>query len=278
LGSTSLARKLEVVPCQPGGPTVKIQDGIVPPSVIFKVEPTYTTAARDSKFQGTILVSVVVSTDGHPRWPKVVKAVGYGLDEQAIEAVQQWRFHPASKGGCAVPVYAQIEVTFRLDSGALSLNQAGMEGRKGRAPAQRQLGIAYFQGTDVVQDYREAEKWFRLAAEQGDAIAADYLALMSTTGQGVAKSHWEAVKWYRIAADQGDIVAQARLGEAYTKGLGVPQDYVQAHMWLNLAAAQGNESAAKARDQLAQSMTPAQVAEAQSMARDWKATPKASQD
>ena len=65
-------------------------------------------------------------------------------------------------------------------------------------------------------------------------------------------------------------VAQFSLGVMYSKGRGVPQDYVQAHMWVNLAAAQGIEDARELRDILAELMTPAQIAEAQRLAREWK--------
>lgn len=58
----------------------------------------------------------------------------------------------------------------------------------------------------------------------------------------------------------------------YYHGQGVPQDYIQAHMWWNLAASQGNESASWNRKKLAKSMTPAQIAEAQRLAREWKPT------
>jgi len=56
----------------------------------------------------------------------------------------------------------------------------------------------------------------------------------------------------------------------YYKGEGVPQDYVKAHMWVNLAGAKGDEEAIKARDSIAERMTPAQIAEAQKLAREWK--------
>ena len=56
----------------------------------------------------------------------------------------------------------------------------------------------------------------------------------------------------------------------HAKGRGVPQDYIQAHMWFNLAAAQGNESAAENRDQIAEKLSPADVLEAQRMARVWR--------
>ena len=80
----------------------------------------------------------------------------------------------------------------------------------------------------------------------------------------------QASKWYRLAADQGNAYAQGGLGVMYAKGEGVPQDYVLAHMWLNLAAAQGQAEAVKNRDLAASKMTRDQLAEAQRLARDWK--------
>ena len=89
-------------------------------------------------------------------------------------------------------------------------------------------------------------------------------------GEGVPQDYAEAVKWYRKAAEQGDATAQFNLGTDYAKGQGVPQDYVLAHMWLNLAAAQGTEGAVKNRDIVAKKMTTDQLAEAQRLARDWQ--------
>ncbi len=79
-----------------------------------------------------------------------------------------------------------------------------------------------------------------------------------------------ALKEFRVLAEQGYAGAQNNLGLMYEYGEGVPQDDVQARMWLNLAAAQGNELARKARDIVAKKMTPAQLAEAQRLARKWK--------
>ena len=83
-----------------------------------------------------------------------------------------------------------------------------------------------------------------------------------------------ALKEWRPLAAQGNAAAQALLGMMYEEGQGVPKDYVQAYMWLSLAAAQGYERATKLRDKLAEKMTPAQVAEAQRLAREWKAKGK----
>ena len=84
------------------------------------------------------------------------------------------------------------------------------------------------------------------------------------------QNYAEALKWYRLAADQGDAGAQNNLGVMYANGQGVPQDYVRAHMWFNLSAAQGNQDAARNRDNIAKLMTPAQIAEAQKLAREWQ--------
>ncbi len=100
---------------------------------------------------------------------------------------------------------------------------------------------------------------------------------MYDTGKGVPQDFAEAIKWYRKAADQGDALAQLLLGEMYTHGQGAPQDFMAAHVWCNLAAARFSASAKKLRDdavecrsRIASKLTPAQIAEAQRLARDWK--------
>jgi TPR repeat protein len=81
-----------------------------------------------------------------------------------------------------------------------------------------------------------------------------------------------AVRLIRPLAEQGDATAQYNLGVFYDNGLDVPQDRVSAYMWFSLSAAQGKEGAATLRDLIARRMTPAQIAEAQKLAREWKPT------
>ncbi len=114
-----------------------------------------------------------------------------------------------------------------------------------------------------------ALKWYRMAAEQGDADAQTDLGIMYDNGFGVPQDYAAALKWYRKAAEQGYADAQHCLGTMYLHGFGVTRDYVQAHMWFNLAAAQGLEDARKNRDLVAKDMMPTQVAEAQRLAREW---------
>ena len=149
---------------------------------------------------------------------------------------------------------------------------AGWDERE--AKAQNNLGFMYQYGKGVPQDDAEAVKWYRKAAEQGYADAQYNLGLIYDNGQGVPQDYAEAVKWYRKAAEQGNASAQLNLGFMYGKGEGVPQDYVQAHMWYNLAASwyppgEDRDQSVKNRDIVAESMTPAQISEAQKLAREW---------
>src|SRR4030065_430137 len=148
---------------------------------------------------------------------------------------------------------------------------------KGDAKAQHNLGVMYDYGRGVPQDYTEALKWYRSAAEHGIPEAQHHLALMYYQGQGVRQNYAEAGKWYRRAAEQGMADTQVNLGIMYYHGQGVSRDYVLAHMWLNLAASQHPASvredlndAVHYRDIVNSLMTPAQIAEAERLARKWK--------
>ena len=76
------------------------------------------------------------------------------------------------------------------------------------------------------------------------------------------------MKWYKPAAEQGDAIAQSNLGVMYEEGKGVPQDYVRAHMWFSIAVISGDKTASKSRDIVAKKMTPSQIEEAQNLARE----------
>jgi periplasmic protein TonB len=97
-----------------GGGAYRIGGGVSPPSILYKVEPEYSEEARKAKFQGTVLLAVVVDEHGNPRDIKILRPLGLGLDQKAIEAVEKWKFSPGKKDGKPVPVQAQIEVNFRL--------------------------------------------------------------------------------------------------------------------------------------------------------------------
>ena len=121
----------------------------------------------------------------------------------------------------------------------------------------------------------------RQRAEEGDADAQYELGFVYARGLGVPQDYAQAATWYRLAVDQGHAPAQLNLGVLYRDGEGVPQDYTEAHKWYNLAAARATddrEPYVKVRDLLAKSMTPAQLAEAQRLAREWQAAFDARQE
>ena len=100
-----------VGPLPPG--VYRAGGGVQAPQVISRVDPEYSEEARAAKFGGAVVLSIVVDETGNPTGIEVVRGLGMGLDEKAIEAVRQWRFRPGSRNGKAVPVAAQVMVTFR---------------------------------------------------------------------------------------------------------------------------------------------------------------------
>jgi len=97
-----------------GGGVFKVGGGVTAPSLLYKVEPEYSEEARKAKYQGTVILYVEVDPSGHAVNPRVVRSLGLGLDEKAIDAVRKWKFKPGYKDGHPVTVAAQIEVNFRL--------------------------------------------------------------------------------------------------------------------------------------------------------------------
>ena len=87
---------------------------VTSPRLLYKVEPVYSEEAREAKLQGTVLLDVEIWEDGLAHHIRVLRSLGLGLDEKAVEAVQQWKFVPGSKNGGPVRVAAQIQVDFRL--------------------------------------------------------------------------------------------------------------------------------------------------------------------
>jgi S1-C subfamily serine protease len=141
---------------------------------------------------------------------------------------------------------------------------------QGDAIAQFNLGTMYRKGEGIAKDPEEAAHWYRKAAEQGLASAQYNLGVCFHTGSGVAKDDAEAARWFRKAADQGLIDAQYELGCKYGKGEGVAKDKVERYKWLLLAGAHGDKRVQSWLTIVEESMTPAQRAQGQRLAREWK--------
>lgn len=96
------------------GGVYRIGGGVSAPVPIFSPEAEFSDEARRAKYQGVCLVSLIVDAQGNPQNPRVVRGLGRGLDEKALEAVRKYKFKPAMKGNTPVPVMMSIEVNFKL--------------------------------------------------------------------------------------------------------------------------------------------------------------------
>ncbi len=98
-----------------GGGVMSVGGGVSAPEVIHSVQPQFTAEARSQNHQGVVAVQLIVDTQGFPQAVRVVRSLGMGLDEEAIAAVKQYRFRPATYQGRSVSVQMVIDVDFRLD-------------------------------------------------------------------------------------------------------------------------------------------------------------------
>ncbi len=98
-----------------GGGIYKLGDiGVTAPVAKFTPEPDFSEEARKAKYQGTVVLAAIIGPDGRPRNIHVVRSLGMGLDEKAIERVRTWLFEPGKKNGTPVAVTMNLEVDFRL--------------------------------------------------------------------------------------------------------------------------------------------------------------------
>ena len=172
-----------------------------------------------------------------------------------------------------VPSMADIktgENAYHRGDYATALHEWQPLAKQGHAVAQYRLGMLYSSGQGVPKDDAQARQWYEQAASQGHVDAQVNLGSLYDYGRGGPQDFKMAVRWYRRSAEQGNDLAQRRLGLLYERGDGVPKDFVQAYMWHKLGAANGGKSGAIMRDELAARMTSDQLAEAKSLAREWK--------
>jgi protein TonB len=88
--------------------------GVSLPVPLHTVEPEYSDAGRKARLSGSVLVAAEIDAAGHPRNVRIIRGMGLGLDEKALDAVAQWLFKPGMKDGKPVPVRATFEINFRL--------------------------------------------------------------------------------------------------------------------------------------------------------------------
>lgn len=138
------------------------------------------------------------------------------------------------------------------------------------AVAQFELGARYLHGDGVAVDNFEALRWFKLAADGGNANAQYNIAVMYLNGIGVIRDPEEAVSWFLAAAENGDPPAQFTLAVLLFNGqLGVAQDVAHAYKWFLLAGAAGDQTAAANAVLIQELLPPATAATVQAEALAW---------
>ena len=144
----------------------------------------------------------------------------------------------------------------------------------GDVHAQNELGRIYYLGLfGVAKNEAASAKWYRLAAEQGDAAAQYNMGWRCADGRGVPVDKAEAAKWYRLAAEQNHPDAQAHLGYCYYTGTGVEKDWAEAYKWEDLARSQGRQGLSKTViARLEKMLSHDQLAKGKKLSNDFKTT------
>ena len=171
----------------------------------------------------------------------------------------------------ALAGFAEGATAYNNKHYAVALKEIEPLAKAGNADAQHLLGLMYYMGRGVKQDYKQALQWHRKAAQQGKADAQYVVGAMYYTGNAVIQDHKQAVIWFRKAAEQGHADSQQIMGLMYRYHMaGLPQDNVIAYMLWNLAAAKGSAAAAEQRSAIVKHMTQEQVEEGQALSAAWK--------
>jgi len=86
------------------------------PSILREVKPSYTAEAMRAKVQGAVMVEAIVREDGSVGRVRVIRSLDrtFGLDDEAVKAIKNWRFSPGRRQGRNVAVIVEIELTFTL--------------------------------------------------------------------------------------------------------------------------------------------------------------------
>jgi len=160
---------------------------------------------------------------------------------------------------------------YNANNYALALKEITPLAKAGNADAQHLLGLMYYMGRGVPQDYKQAFAWHQKAAVQGKSDAQYVIGAMYYKGNAVPQDQKQAVYWFRKAAEQGHPEALYALALMYRYHVaGMPQDVVIAYMLWNLAAANGHANSANQRASVARVRSQEQVEEAQALSRNWK--------
>ena len=145
---------------------------------------------------------------------------------------------------------------------------------RGFAGAQNNLAAMYELGLGIAKNEAEAAHWYRAAAKQGDPRAQHSLGLMYRDGRGVSRHPVDAARWIRRSAEQGHDAAIADLARLYWEGLGLKRSASHAYLWWKVAALRGDVHAARQLASIASVLSLDQITQAARVAHGWKPRPE----
>jgi len=161
-------RPVEAVASESASASAPSASNIQPPVVISKTMAEFSEEARKAHYQGTVVIHLTVNSKGEPANPKILRSLGLGLDEKAVESVMQWRFRPAMQNGQPIDFDTNVTVNFRL------LPVVGQNAPTAPGPAAASHGAA-FQVETVYDPAREAYATPAVRSAPRQATATDVI-------------------------------------------------------------------------------------------------------
>lgn len=238
--------------------------GLVPPKLVKQVAPQYSKEGLEIGVQGISLYEIVIDEQGLPTNPRLLSPLGYGLDERAREAVEQWRFEPARLNGEPVSVYGRIEVSFRLRDTKYNIEaehqrtefNRSMDGvkrggeeraraiesilklsKEGMPAAMHAEATWLIAGSQENPDPNRGRALMKEAADRNYPPALYEYGLRQLRGDGVEMDRKRGLNFIRDASKRGNSNAQFFLGSAYENASLVERDLDQAMSQYQLCAA-----------------------------------------
>lgn len=206
---------------------------LVPPKVLHKVDPRYTSEARRANIQGTVLLKALIDERGTPTQISVLSPIGFGLDERAMEAMRDWRFRPALQDGKPVASQTVVAVDFRLF-------------HRWFDPKPEARRTSFNVAVDAIQSHRRTEETLETLkdlAQQKYAPAMYLYAKMLEAGDGVPRDPETALRLIVEAADRNYAAAMYDTGRRMMEGRHLPVDAEKGVELVRNAAVLGHRGA-----------------------------------
>jgi TonB family protein len=176
---------------------------------IYTPQPDYTEEAREARREGVCTLSLIVGLDGKTSNLVVVKKLGLGLDEKAVEAVRKWKFEPARKNGRPVLTHLTLSIQFKL-IGTDRILELSEKVKTGDPAAELELANVFFAGKDIPKDDAKGAALLERAARDGLPEAQFQMAERAYGNGGNPETYVSAWVWYSLAQRNGFALSQGK--------------------------------------------------------------------